>query len=118
MPSSDIYKVKNSTPIQEKKASRKSSRRRRRSSREDFDKAVNKDISKTHRRRQKNSGFRRFRHLMKKPEFSKKFWTITISVGVGILVILILWDWFLRYPSADDSEVAVPAIPDYEFETE
>jgi len=36
---------------------------------------------------------------MKKPDYSKKFWTTALSVGVGILMVLIIWDWFFRYPN-------------------
>lgn len=114
MPSSDIYKVKDSPWAKKEAAPSKPQLRRHRSSRENFDQAVNKDVSGTHRRRQKNSGFRRFRHLMKKPEFSKKFWTIVLSVGAGILIVLIVWDWFFRYPS-DELEVAAPV---YELKVE
>jgi hypothetical protein len=35
---------------------------------------------------------------MKKPEFSKKFWIITLSTAGAILGLLILWDTFFRYP--------------------
>ena len=97
MSSSDIYTVKDSPQVQ---AAPPASSHRRRSS-ESFDEAVNKDVSRTHQRRHKNSGFRRFRHLMKKPEFSKKFWTITFSVAGVILILLVLWDRFLRYPSSE-----------------
>lgn len=36
---------------------------------------------------------------MRKPEFNKKFWTITLSVCALILILLLLWDRFLRYPN-------------------
>ena len=104
MPSSDIYEVKGSTPVAEEKPSRRSSRRRRRSV-ETFDEAVGKDLSRTHQRRAKNSGFRRFRHLMKKPGFSNKFWVITLSTLLTILTLLILWDRFFRYPGKEDESV-------------
>lgn len=100
MPSSDIYKVKESQPLPKAEPASRSSRRRRHST-ESFDEAVNKDLSRTNQRRRKNSGFRRFRHLMKKPEFSKKFWTILFSSAGLILILLVLWDRFLRYPSPE-----------------
>ena len=111
MPSSDIYKVKDPPWAKKEESSRKPGRRRR-SSRENFDEAVNKNVSKTHRRRNKNSGFRRFRHLMKKPEFSKKFWTIALSVGALILILLVIWDFFFRYPPIEPE----PNAPAYEVE--
>lgn len=100
MPSSDIYNIKESPWAKKEETPPEPKRRRRRSS-ESFDEAVNKDVSRTNRRRQKNSGFRRFRHLMKKPEFSKKFWAIALSVGAGILLVLLIWDWFFRYPNPE-----------------
>ncbi len=96
MPSSDIYQIKESPEAKKKEAQPTSQRRR--SSSESFDEVVNKDLSKTNRRRYKNSGVRRFRHLMKKPEFSKKFWTITLSVSGLFLLLLVIWDFFFRYP--------------------
>lgn len=96
MPSTDIYHVKEPAWAKAQKPdSRK--RRRRRPRTETFDETVNKDVSRTHRRRSKNSGLRRFIHLMRKPEFSKKFWTIALSVFGSILLILLIWDWFFRY---------------------
>ena len=113
MPSSDIYQVKESPWAKKEETPPKTRRHRRRSS-ETFDEAVNKDVSQTHRRRQKNSGFRRFLHLLKKPEFSKKFWTIVLSISGIILGALLIWDFFFRYPNpeADDSGDA------YEFKAD
>jgi|GEM_PF-1124058 len=97
MASSDIYEVKD--PVYAKqKPTPESKRRRHRHHRETFDDATHKDISGTHRRRSHNSGFRRFRHLMKNPEFNKKFWIITLGTSGLILVSLIVWDMFFRYP--------------------
>jgi len=100
MESSDIYKTK--------EPKKKSSSRRRRHSRETFDEAINKDVSKTNSRRSRNSGFRHFQHLMRKPEFNKKFWTITLSVCGLILALLLLWDRFLRYPSQEPGYESEP----------
>jgi hypothetical protein len=97
MASSDIYEVKESPWA--KPAEKTPKRRRRRRPVETFDDAVNKDISNTHHRRNRNSGFRRFQHLMKRPEFSKKFWIITLGTAGLILVLLIIWDRFFRYPN-------------------
>jgi hypothetical protein len=110
MTSTDIYEVNKSPEEMKKDAPPKSSRRRRKV--ESFDQAVEKNISKTHNRRRKNSGLRRFRHLMKKPDFNKKFLTITLSVGGAILALLVIWDFFFRYPNnvADDqTETTVDA---------
>ena len=112
MPSSDIYKVKDPPWAKKAETPRKSRRRRRRT--ESFDDAVNKDVSKTHRRRGKNSGFRRLRHLMKKPDFSKKFWTISLSAGAVLLLLLVIWDWFFRYPGEEPE----PVDPAYEVEVQ
>lgn len=101
MPSSDIYNIKESPWAKAQQEEEKKSRRRRRRHTESFDDVVNKDVSRTHRRRSKNSGFRRFLHLMKKPEFSKKFWTILASVFGAILIVLLVWDWFFRYPDPE-----------------
>ncbi len=98
MSSSDIYEVKES-PWAKKDDSPPTSQRRRRRSPESFDETVEKDLSKTHRRRRRNTGVRRFRHQMKKPEYNRKFWTITLSVGALILVLLLVWDRFFRYPN-------------------
>ena len=110
MPSSDIYQTKESQQEQKQEAPKPSSRRRRRRKRstETFDEAVGKDISKTHKRRHKNSGFRRLRHLLKKPEFSKKFWGITLSVAGVLLTILVLWDFFFRYPNSAPTDPVDP----------
>jgi len=98
MSSSDIYETKES-PWAKKDEAPPTSQRRRRSRRspQTFDETINKDVSKTNRRRRRNTGFRRFQHLMRKPEFNKKFWMITLSVGVLILILLLLWDRFFRY---------------------
>lgn len=100
MSSSDIYEVKES-PWAKKPEDPASQRRRRRRHGKTFDDAVNKDLSGTHRRRSRNSGFRRFRHLMKNPEFSKKFWLITLGGSGLILTLLIVWDLFFRYPNPE-----------------
>jgi hypothetical protein len=103
MASSDIYSMKE-LPGQNPPEKKKSRRRRV----ESFDETVNKDVPATHRRRTANSGFRRFRHLMKKPEFSKKFWIIVMGALGAILLALIVWDAFLRYPSPDE----IPPVSD------
>jgi hypothetical protein len=108
MASSDIYEV-NESPWQKKQnSSTNSSRRRRRGSRKTFDEAVHPDFPNTHHRRHRNSGLRRFRHLMKRPEFSRRFWGISISVFVSVLLALIIWDRFFRYP--DQPENAEPTL--------
>lgn len=96
--SSDIYGVDQNKPVGVPMSSR-----RRRSTKL----GTEQDISKTHVRRSKNTGFRRLVHLMKKPEFSRKFWISVLSVIGLILAILILWDTFFRYSSKED-EVSLP----------
>jgi hypothetical protein len=98
--SSDIYEVKESPwAEQTKNAPPTSQRRRRRRRQKSFEEATNKEMSQTHQRRSKNFGFRRLRHQLKKPEFSKKFWLISFGVGGSILAILMLWEAFFRYPN-------------------
>lgn len=104
MSSSDIYKVKESPWAKAQKENKKSRRRRRRRT-ETFDEVMNKDLSKTHRRRSKNSGFRRFRHQLKKPEYSKKFWTTCGVILLTILVGLVLWDQLIRYRFPAEEEL-------------
>ncbi len=96
MASSDIYELKD-PPWAKKKESAVSQKRRRRHHKT-FDEAVNPDLPHTHRRRSRNSGTRRFQHLMKNPEFSKKFWLTTLGTAGAILALLIVWDLFFRYP--------------------
>jgi hypothetical protein len=96
MASSDIYEVKESPAAKKTQTPSRQGRRRRHS--KTYDEAVNPDISHTHRRRSHNSGFRRFQHQMRKPEFSKKFWGTILSVSGLILITLIVWDLFFRYP--------------------
>ena len=93
---SDIYDLKESPWANRPETPKK---RRRRHAGKTFDEAVNPDLTNTHRRRSRNSGFRRFRHLLKNPGFSKKFWfSLLGSVGL-ILMVLIIWDLFFRYPA-------------------
>jgi hypothetical protein len=96
MASSDIYEVKESPWA---KPPEPPKNRRHRRHQKTFDEAVNPDISNTHRRRSRNSGFRRFQHLMKDSGFSKKFWISTLATFGLILTILIVWDIFFRYPN-------------------
>lgn len=105
MSSSDIYET-SGRAVPTHKDNPPVSRRRSRRSPESFDETVQKDVSGTHRRRRRNSGVRRFQHLMKKPEFSRKFWTITLSAIALILILLLLWDRFFRYPNPE--EVSLP----------
>jgi len=106
MASSDIYEAKE--PPWAKKAEPPKKRRRQRRQ-ETFDEAVNKDLSTTHRRRSHNSGFRRLRHQLKDPSFSKKFWVSTLGSAGLILVLLIVWDMFFRYP--DPYAERTPDVP-------
>jgi len=96
--SSDIYEVKESPWEKKKDEAVSQARKRRRRHGKSFDEAVNPDLPNTHRRRRRNSGFRRLQHRLKDPKFSKIFWTSIFGTAVFILVVLILWDRFLRYP--------------------
>ena len=102
MSSSDIYEVKESPWAKKEKTPAAPRRRRRSHSTETFDEAISKDVTKTNRRRHGNRGFRRFRHLMKKPKFNKNFWLIILSSFTLILILLIVWDRFVRYPGPMD----------------
>jgi len=97
MSSSDIYGSQDLSGARQKDQPPVSQFRRRSS--KTFDEAVGHDLSGTHRRRNRNTGFRRFQHLMKKPAFNKKFWMISLSVAGLLLASLLLWDLFLRYRS-------------------
>ena len=98
MASSDIYESKELSGAKTEDELLASQRRRRsRRSPQSFDEVINKDVSETHRRRRRNTGLRRFQHLMKKPEFNRKFWTITLSACALILILLLVWDRFFRY---------------------
>jgi hypothetical protein len=104
MASSDIYDVKES-PLAKKAEVPLSQNHRHRKT---FDEAAEKDLSGTHRRRRRNSGFRRFRHRMKDPAFSKKFWIITLCTFALILTLLIVWDLFFRYPKPKTDYTPAP----------
>lgn len=104
-PSSNIYNV-NEPPWAQKVPERK--KRRRHPRIETFDEVVNKDLSATHRRRSRNSGFRRFRHRMKDREFSRKFWVISLGSVLLILFVLIVWDLFFRYPEKTPDSAPAP----------
>lgn len=102
MASSDIYEVKES-PWEKKTETKEpvSQRRRHRKYRgKTFDEAVDRNLGATHRRRSRNSGSRRFRHLMKNPTFAKRFWIGTLGGAGLILVLLVVWDYYFRYPKS------------------
>jgi len=101
MVSSDIYELKDPPWAKKKESVVSQKRRRSRHHGKTFDEAVNPELPKTHRRRSRNSGTRRFQHLMKNPEFSKKFWLTTLGTAGAILALLIVWDLFFRYPGAE-----------------
>ena len=109
MSSTDIYKTKESPWVQEqqKKAS-SSQRRRRRSAGKTFDQAVNPDLANTHKRRSRNSGFRRLQHLLKRPDFAKRFWGTIIGVSAITLITLLVWDLFFRYPDSVEESAETP----------
>ena len=98
MASSDIYNVKESPWAKKPGSPVSQQQRRRRRHSKTFDEAVNPDISHTHRRRSRNSGFRRLQHLLKRPEFSRKFWGAVLGTLGLVLILLVVWDLFLRYP--------------------
>ncbi|MFA7256919.1 MAG: hypothetical protein WC047_05035 [Kiritimatiellales bacterium] len=102
---SDIYEVKESPWMKKTDAPVSQQRSRRRRHGKSFDEAVNPDLSNTHRRRRRNSGFRRFQHRMKDPKFSKKFWISVFGTAAVILILLILWDQFFRYPKPNAERV-------------
>ncbi len=96
--SSDIYEVKESPWAVNAKNPPAASRRQRRHKKTSFDEVTNGDLSKTHRRRRRNGGLRRFRHNMKKKDFSRKFWSALFILGGSILAVITIWDTFFRYP--------------------
>ncbi len=96
--SSDIYEVHESPRL--KQASQAPSKRRHRR-RESFDDAVTGDLLAANRRRSRNSGLRRFLHLLKKPDYSKKFWLTVLGIFVAVILVLFIWDLFFRYPDRE-----------------
>ena len=66
-----------------------------------FDDAVGRDVSKTNRRRSSNRGIRRFRHLMKRGEFSRRFWVISAVLLIVMLGFLLAWELFFHYPKPE-----------------
>ena len=98
MASSDIYGMKENPWADRTEPQPTSQKTKRHGASKTFEQAVAHDMSRTHRRRSRNSGIRRFIHLMRKPEFSKKFWMILLGVSGLILLVLIIWDFFFRYP--------------------
>ena len=89
MSATDIYKVKD---LPEPKPEK-----RRRRSKRTFSEAT-EVVADHHKRRSRNSGVRRFRHQMKKPEYSRRFWFFTIAVLAAAVLTVFIWDMFFRYP--------------------
>jgi hypothetical protein len=102
MASSDIYEIKDPPWLKKPEPPR---RRRRSAHQKTFDETVNPDLAHTHRRRSRNSGFRRLRHRLKDPAFSKTFWTSILGTSALILIVLIVWDRFLRYPKLPTEQI-------------
>lgn len=100
--STDIYEIKD-PPWMNKPAAPTSGRRSRRRRSKTFEEATNRDLSKTHRRRSRNQGFRRFRHLMKRPDFSRRFWVTSATVLIVALAVLLVWELFFHYPKPEPS---------------
>lgn len=98
--STDIYEIKD-PPWLKKDAPPTSARRSRRRSQKTFDDAVDRDLSKTNRRRSRNRGLRRFRHLMKRGDFSRRFWVTSAAVLIVILGLLLTWELFFHYPKPE-----------------
>jgi hypothetical protein len=111
MASSDIYEVKEPAWAKKKAETTASQHHHHRHRhRKTFDETAGTDISGTHRRRSHNSGMRRFRHLMKQPGFSKKFWTLTLGSAGLVLLLLIVWDLFFRYPKQLDASQSIYSV--------
>lgn len=107
MATSDIYEVKESPWASRIEQGGSPSRKSRRS-RRTFKQAADRDLSKTHLRRSSNSGFRRLMHLMKRNEFSGKFWMIVLCLLGAALAVLLAWDVFFRYPDQQPDSEADP----------
>lgn len=102
MSSSDIYDIKEPPWVKAQNRAPLHRRRRRKPRIESFDEATESKRS-TRKRRSKNSGLRRFRHLMKQPEYSKRFWLTVASIVAILLIAVIVWDSFFRYPDVPPS---------------
>ena len=107
MATSDIYEVKESPWASRTEQDGPASKKRRRS-RKTFKQAADRDLSKTHLRRSSNSGFRRLMHLLKRKEFSGKFWLIVLGLLGAALAVLVAWDMFFRYPDQQPESEADP----------
>ena len=101
MASSDIYEAKENPWAKKPDPAASKKRRRRHHPTKTFDEAVNPDFAHTHRRRSRNSGLRRLQHRLKNPEFSKKFWLISVGSFGLLIALLIVWDLFFRYPNPE-----------------
>jgi hypothetical protein len=99
MSKTDIYKSREQVQMtSDDPRFRKGSRRRRSSSRRSFD-------EHERRRRKKNSGFRRFLHLVRKPDNEKSFWWGILIVFVVLLSVIAVWQfWYVEYTARKNSE--------------
>ena len=88
MSDTDIYKNRERMPVGGN-GRPKRKRRRHSSMSHPFD-------EKERRRRSRNSGFRRFLHLIRKDENEKFFWWILFGVITLILVSLAVWQYVIR----------------------
>ncbi len=98
--STDIYEIKD-PPWVKKDTSPTSGRRSRRRKQKTFDEATGRDLASTHRRRSRNQGIRRFRHLMKRGDFSRRFWVTSAVVLIVLLGLLLTWELFFHYPKPE-----------------
>jgi ATP-dependent Zn protease len=100
MSETDIYKNREQvTQASDDPRFRKQKKRRRRSSgRRAFD-------EHDHRRRSKNSGFRRLLHLSRKSGNEKSFW-MSILIAIVILLTLIgIWQfWYMEYVASEQAK--------------
>ena len=100
---SDIYKNQQQMPVTVTKPKR---RRRRSSSKTTF------DDTGEHRRRSKNSGFRRMLHLFRKPANEKKVWRGMLIAAVVLLSIIAIWQFlYMEHVAREQSRQNEMHIP-------
>ncbi len=105
---SDIYKNREAMPVGGERPSKQRKRRRTEASVRRFD-------DRAHKRRGKNSGFRRLLHLSRKSSNEKFFWGTIGVVFCVILLVVAVWQYVIieQQVRAKEKEVANQYHPRY-----
>ena len=98
MSQSDLYKNREPVQMTSDDPRFRKSQRRRSSSSHAFD-------EREHRRRSKNSGFRRLVHLSRKSSNEKALWVSILIVTVVLLALIGIWQfWYMEYVAREQSK--------------